>query len=117
MPTFCDRLANTDIEALEAIRSACHRLLPNWQSPERYFIQRSEISGALTKLIRAEHIHALFGEAYEDPRIMRQLAKDGGAKLAGDLYADTLSPSDDYIAMMRRNVSLIAATVSVADTR
>jgi aryl sulfotransferase len=52
MPTFCDRLANTDIEALEAIRSACHRLLPNWQSPERYFIQRSEISGALTKLIR-----------------------------------------------------------------
>lgn len=68
---------------------------------------------ALTRLIRDEHVRALFGEAYEDDRIMRLLAKDSGAKLAGDLYADTLSPpggpAADYIAMMRHNVGLIAA--------
>src|SRR5579859_4797602 len=82
-------------------------------SPRRY--------AALTKLIEAGHIHALFGEAYEDPRVMRLLAKDGGGKLAGDLYADTLSPpggpAPDYVSLMRRNVSLIAATASAADTR
>lgn len=73
-------------------------------SPRRY--------AALTTLIRAAPVHALFGEAYEDDRIMRQLAKDGGAKLAGALYADTLSPPDgpapDYIALMRYNVGLMA---------
>lgn len=72
-------------------------------SPRRY--------AALSKLIQTNHVRALFGEAYEDDRIMRQLAKDGGEKLAGDLYADTLSPPDgpapDYIALMRRNVTLI----------
>ena len=77
-------------------------------SPRRY--------AALTKLIPAEHIRALFGEAYEDPRIMRLLAKDCGTKLAGDLYADTLSPPDgpapDYVSLMRRNVSLIAAATA-----
>lgn len=86
-------------------------LQPNTEaepSPRRY--------AALTRLIQADHIRALFGEAYEDPRIMRQLAKDGGAKMAGDLYADTLSPpagpAPDYIALMRRNVGLIAAAYS-----
>jgi zinc/manganese transport system substrate-binding protein len=82
-------------------------------SPRRY--------AALTKLIQTDHILAVFGEAFEDDRIMRQLAKDGGGKLAGKLYADTLSPPDgpaaDYIALMRYNVSLIAAKVSEADNR
>lgn len=73
-------------------------------SPRRY--------AALTKLVPANHVRALFGEAYEDSRIMRQLAKDSGATLAGDLYADTLSPPDgpapDYVSMMRLNAGLIA---------
>lgn len=82
-------------------------------SPRRY--------AALTKLIPSSPIRALFGEAYEDPRIMRQLAKDSGATLVGDLYGDTLSPpggpAPDYVSMMRRNVGLIAATVSAAGAR
>lgn len=73
-------------------------------SPRRY--------AALTRLIQADHIRALFGEAYEDPRIMRQLAKDGGAKMAGDLYADTLSPpagpAPDYDSLMRHNATMMA---------
>jgi hypothetical protein len=44
MPLFCDKPCDTDLEAVEAIRSACHGLLPNWQNPERYFIQRSNIT-------------------------------------------------------------------------
>ena len=43
---------------------------------------------------------------------MRQLAKDTGTRLAGDLYADTLPPGEDYAAMMRHNVGLIAAAYS-----
>jgi hypothetical protein len=52
MPTFCDRLCDSDLEAIEAIRSACHGLLPNWQRPEAFFLQRSAITGGLTKLLR-----------------------------------------------------------------
>ena len=40
---------------------------------------------------------------------------DGDTHLAGDLYADTLSPlqgpAPDYIALMRRNVRAIAAAL------
>jgi hypothetical protein len=52
MPTFCDRLCDSDVEALEALRSACHRLLPSWQNPHTFFEQRSEITSGLTKLLR-----------------------------------------------------------------
>ena len=85
-------------------------LQPNSEAeptPRRY--------AALTKLIPAEHIRALFGEAYEDPRVMRLLAKDCATKLAGNLYADSLSapdgPAPDYVSLMRRNVGLIAAAL------
>jgi hypothetical protein len=52
MPTFCDRICDTDLEAVEAIRSACHSLLPSWQNPEAFFLKRSNITSGLTKLIR-----------------------------------------------------------------
>jgi len=91
---------DVDIEALQ----------PNTEaepSPRRY--------AALSKLIRANHVRTLFGEAFEDNRAMRQLAKDGGEKLAGDLYADTISPPDgpapDYISLMRHNVTLMTDTL------
>jgi hypothetical protein len=35
MPLFCDKLCDSDVEALEAIRAACHALLPSWQNPEQ----------------------------------------------------------------------------------
>jgi len=72
-------------------------------SPRRY--------AALSKLIRADHIRAVFGEANEDNRVVRQLAKDSGTRLAGDLYADSLSPpggpAADYVSLMRRNVTVM----------
>jgi hypothetical protein len=52
MPTFCDKLCDSDLEAIEAIRSACHALLPSWQAPEKFFVRRSEITSGLTKLLR-----------------------------------------------------------------
>jgi hypothetical protein len=52
VPTFCNRLCDSDLEALEAIRKACHGLLPSWQNPHAFFEQRSSITGSLTKLIR-----------------------------------------------------------------
>jgi hypothetical protein len=52
MPLFCDKICDTDLEAVEAIRSACHGLLPNWQRPEAFFIRRSNITSGLTKLLR-----------------------------------------------------------------
>lgn len=47
-----NRVCDTDAEAVTAIRSMVHGLLPNWQNPEAFFVQRSEVSGGLTKLLR-----------------------------------------------------------------
>ena len=61
--------------------------------------------------IRTKHIHAVFLENMTDPRLIRQLVKDGGAVIGGTLYSDALSgPSKtapDYISMFHQNVSLI----------
>jgi hypothetical protein len=52
VPTFVGKLCDSDLEALEALRKACHGLLPSWQNPHRFFEQRSEITSGLTKLLR-----------------------------------------------------------------
>jgi hypothetical protein len=47
-----NRVCDLDTEAIEQVRSMVHTLLPDWRNPARYFERRSEITGALTKLIR-----------------------------------------------------------------
>jgi hypothetical protein len=92
MPTFCDRLCDSDVEAIEAIRAACHGLLPNWQLPERFFEQRSAITGGLTKLIRLLAAEPrLLGRAVPGLRVAvgggATLSPSGPALPARSLYA------------------------------
>ena len=47
-----NRICDLDTEALEQIRRMVHRLSPSWQNPERFYEAKSEISGALTTLLR-----------------------------------------------------------------
>ena len=58
--------------------------------------------------IRREKIPAVFFENVADPRLVRQIAQETGAKIGGALYSDALSerdgPAATYIDMMRNNV-------------
>jgi zinc/manganese transport system substrate-binding protein len=58
--------------------------------------------------VRKEHVRALFIENMSDPRLIEQIARDGGAVVGGELYSDALSapggPADTYLKMFRNNV-------------
>lgn len=62
----------------------------------------------LIEQIRREKIPAVFFENVADPRLVRQIAQETGAKIGGALYSDALSrwggPAATYIDMMRNNV-------------
>ncbi len=65
--------------------------------------------------IRASKAPAIFGEASADTRLMEQLARDMGTRLAAGLYVDSLGPAgsgaDTYIGMMRANTRTIVAAL------
>jgi zinc/manganese transport system substrate-binding protein len=58
--------------------------------------------------IRTQKIPAVFLENATDPRLMQQIAEDGGTKIGGKLYSDALSgpngPASTYIELMRNNL-------------
>lgn len=64
--------------------------------------------------IRAAKIPAVFLEDLSDPRLIRQIATEAGARVGGTLYSDSLSDekgnAPTYIAMVRHNIrALISA--------
>jgi zinc/manganese transport system substrate-binding protein len=62
----------------------------------------------LIRTVREQQIPALFFEAAVDPRLVRRIAAESGARIGGTLYADSLSasagPAATYIDMMRHNI-------------
>ncbi len=73
----------------------------------------------LAKIIRqvkAQKIPAVFMENVTDPRLMKRIAEETGAKVGGRLYSDALSaaggPAATYIEMMRHNVKQLVAALT-----
>ncbi|WP_432454667.1 metal ABC transporter substrate-binding protein [Agarivorans sp. QJM3NY_29] len=66
---------------------------------------------AIIKQIRQQHIKAVFVENISDPRLIKQIARETGVKIGGELYSDALSakdqPAASYISMMKYNVSTL----------
>jgi zinc/manganese transport system substrate-binding protein len=65
----------------------------------------------LAKIIRqvkSQKIPAVFMENVTDPRLMKRIAEETGAKIGGRLYSDALSakdgPAASYVDMMRHNL-------------
>jgi hypothetical protein len=50
-------VCDSDVEVLEAIRRMVHRLTPDRRDPERFHEDKSEISSALTRLIKIAARH------------------------------------------------------------
>jgi zinc/manganese transport system substrate-binding protein len=70
----------------------------------------------IIRQIRAEKIPAVFLENVTDPRLIKRIAAETGAKIGGALYSDALSPADGpaatYIEMMRHNVRELVSALA-----
>lgn len=62
----------------------------------------------IIRQVKAEKIPAVFLENVSDPRLIRQIAQETGARIGGALFSDSLSqpdgPAGTYIDMMRHNI-------------
>lgn len=69
----------------------------------------------LIQQIKKENITAVFIENISDPRLIRQISKESGVTVGGELYSDALSkpegPAPTYIDMFRNNVPKIVAAM------
>ncbi len=58
--------------------------------------------------VRREKVKVVFLENISDPKLIEQVAREGGARMGGRLYSDALSRADGsaptYLALMRHNV-------------
>lgn len=70
----------------------------------------------IIRQIKTAKIPAVFLENITDPRLMKRIAAESGAKIGGALFSDALSPPDGpaatYIDMMRHNVSELSAALA-----
>jgi zinc/manganese transport system substrate-binding protein len=62
----------------------------------------------IIRQIKTQKIPAVFMENVSDPRLMKRIAEEAGAKIGGKLYSDALSqpggPAATYLDMMRNNL-------------
>jgi zinc/manganese transport system substrate-binding protein len=65
--------------------------------------------------IKKQKIPAIFIENVSDPRLLKRISDETGAKIGGTLYSDALTdekgPAPTYIDMMRHNVETLAAAL------
>ncbi|MFL6035403.1 MAG: metal ABC transporter solute-binding protein, Zn/Mn family [Gaiellaceae bacterium] len=57
----------------------------------------------LIRLVRREHVRAIFPEASVNPRLAQTIARATGASSRYALYGDTLAPGQTYLEMERAN--------------
>jgi zinc/manganese transport system substrate-binding protein len=74
-----------------------------------------DIAGIITQ-IRVAKIPAVFLENISDPRLIRQIAAETGARVGGTLYSDSLTgekgDSPTYIDMVRHNIRVLTSALS-----
>jgi zinc/manganese transport system substrate-binding protein len=65
--------------------------------------------------IKRQKIPAVFMENISDPRLLKRIADETGAKVGGTLYSDALTdekgPAPTYIDMIRHNVRVLAGAL------
>jgi zinc/manganese transport system substrate-binding protein len=70
----------------------------------------------IIRQIKTQKIPAVFLENVTDPRLVRSIAAESGAKIGGTLYSDALSPPDGpastYFEMMRNNIKELSAALA-----
>lgn len=69
----------------------------------------SQQVAALVRAIKAQHVHAIFTENIDNPKVLSEITRESGAKIGGELYADGLGEGEagNYAGMFRHNVKTI----------
>ena len=71
---------------------------------------------AIITQIRTAKIPAVFMENISDPRLIRRISAETGARVGGTLYSDSLTAekgdSPTYIAMVRHNIKALTSALS-----
>jgi zinc/manganese transport system substrate-binding protein len=71
---------------------------------------------AIIKQVKAAHIPAVFLERISDPRLMRRISAETGAKIGGTLYSDSLTDekgdAPTYIDMVRHNIRTLTSALA-----
>jgi zinc/manganese transport system substrate-binding protein len=66
--------------------------------------------------IRAEKIPAVFLEKMSDPRLIRRISAETGARIGGTLYSDSLTgekgDAPTYIDMVRHNIKALTGALA-----
>jgi len=74
-----------------------------------------DIAGIVAQ-IRAEKIPAVFLERLSDPRLIRRIAAETGARIGGTLYSDSLTDekgdAPTYIDMVRHNIKALMSALA-----
>lgn len=69
----------------------------------------------LKQVILQNDLPCVFVEANLNPKMLQQIAKDGGCKLGPALYADSMGPpgsgADSYTGMLRSNARVLAGSL------
>jgi len=77
--------------------------------------QTSDV-GRVIKLIMESKVPSVFIETTVNPKLIRQIADDTGARVGGSLYSDSLgdeeSPASTYLEMLRFNTRTIVNALS-----
>ena len=65
--------------------------------------------GEIIATIKAQGVKAIFAEKIENPKVLKEITRESGAKMGGELYADGLGEGDaaTYEGMYRHNVGTI----------
>ena len=74
-----------------------------------------DIAGIITQ-VRSGKIPALFLENISDPRLIRRISAETGARIGGTLYSDSLTgekgDAPTYIDMVRHNIKALTSALS-----
>ena len=74
-----------------------------------------DIAGIITQ-IRTLKIPAVFLENISDPRLIRRISAETGAKIGGTLYSDSLTgekgDAPTYIDMVRHNIKALMSALA-----
>jgi zinc/manganese transport system substrate-binding protein len=74
-----------------------------------------DVAGIITQ-VKAAHIPAVFLERVSDPRLMRRISAETGAKIGGTLYSDSLTgekgDAPTYIDMVRHNIRTLTSALA-----
>ncbi|MBS0657569.1 MAG: zinc ABC transporter substrate-binding protein [Verrucomicrobia bacterium] len=68
----------------------------------------------LIAVIKKQKVRAIFPEAVENPKVMAEITRETGAKVAGQLLADGLGEGEaaTYVGMFKKNVGVIVAALA-----